>query len=107
MVQGNCFERIRDAASASYDAVLIDIDDSPEHLLDPDHASFYTAQGLENARRVLTPSGVFALWTAGPCLPGFHERLGRVFLRADAEAVRFYNPLFGREDLNTVYIAQG
>ena len=26
-VQGNCFEWIRDAATATYDAVLIDIDD--------------------------------------------------------------------------------
>jgi spermidine synthase len=107
VVQGNCFEQIRDAATATYDAVLIDIDDSPEHLLSPDHGSFYAVAGLENVRRILTPGGVFGLWTAGACLPGFLERLGRVFPRADAEPVRFTNPLFEREDVNTVYVAQG
>lgn len=107
VVQGSCFERIHDAASGSWDAVLIDIDDSPEHLLSPEHGSFYSADGLAAARRALAPGGVFALWTAGERLPGFQERLGRVFARADAEAVRFRNPLFDRDDVNTVYIAQG
>lgn len=106
IVQGDCFQWIRDAKEGSYDAVLIDIDDSPEHLLSPSHDSFYTEEGLADARRALRPGGVFALWTAGPVLEHFVTRMQRVFGDVTAEAVEFHNPMHNMDDLNTVYVAQ-
>ena len=106
VVQADCFQWIREATSASYDAVLIDIDDSPEHLLAPGHGSFYAEPGLADARRSLRPGGIFALWTAGPVLGYFLERMGRVFGDVEAEAVHFHNPLHDVDDINTIYVAQ-
>jgi len=107
IVQGDCFDRIRAGADASYDAVLIDVDDSPEHLLTPEHGSFYELEGLTHARRLLRPGGVFALWTAGLVLPEFLERMRQVFGEVDAEPVEFDNPLHHMQDVNTVYVARG
>ncbi|MFT5197973.1 MAG: spermidine synthase [Planctomycetota bacterium] len=106
ILQGDCFQFIREQASGGYDAVLIDIDDSPEHLLSASHGSFYSEEGLTQARGALRPGGVFALWTAGEELPHFLERMRRVFGSVEAEAVEFNNPLHSFEDVNTVYVAQ-
>ena len=65
IVQGDCFERIRNGPAAEFDAILIDIDDGPEEVLNPDHLSFYSIEGLRDARRCLRPDGVFGLWTRG------------------------------------------
>lgn len=106
IVQGDCFQWIRSGTGGRYDAVLIDVDDSPEHLLSPGHGSFYTEVGLAQAQCSLQPGGVFALWTAGPELPDFLERMRRVFGQVDAEAVHFHNPLHSYDDVNTIYVAQ-
>ena len=106
IVQGDCFQWIRDGSGGSYDAVLIDIDDSPEHLLSAGHGAFYAEEGLTEVRRMLRPGGVFAVWTAGWVLPHFLERMRRVFGTVDAEAVEFHNPLHNLDDVNTVYVAQ-
>lgn len=106
IVQADAFDVVRASPPESWDAVLIDIDDSPEHLLDPAHSVFYTGEGLEDARRALRPGGVLAIWTAGERLPGFHERLASVFPSVDVEVVRFENPLLMRDDENTIYIAR-
>ena len=106
IVQGDCFEWIRKGTGGTYDAVLIDVDDSPEHLLSARHGSFYTAAGLADTRRSLRPGGVLAIWTAGSVLPHFQDRMQRVFGDVDAEAVHFYNPLHSLEDVNTIYLAQ-
>ncbi|WP_192826450.1 spermidine synthase [Nocardiopsis chromatogenes] len=90
----------------AFDVVLLDVDHSPEHVLSPAHADFYTAEGLAAfARRMLAEGGVFALWSNDPPDDGFTSRLGEVFAAARAEEVRFPNPLQGGESSNTVYLA--
>lgn len=106
IVQGDCFGWIREGAGGRYDAVLIDVDDSPEHLLSPDHGAFYSEAGLTDARRSLEPGGILALWTAGPLLEEFLVRMRRVFGDVTAEAVEFDNPLHSTEDVNTIYLAR-
>jgi spermidine synthase len=88
-----------------YDAILLDIDHTPHHVLHPSHASFYTEPGLEGLRRLLTPGGVFALWSDDPPDEEFTEVLSGVFARASAHVVSFANPLTGGESSNTVYVA--
>jgi len=107
IVEADAFALVRDSAPASWDAVLIDIDDSPEHLLDPAHEAFYAEDGLRSAQRALAPNGVLAIWTAGEEVPEFTEHLGRVFDRVEVEVVCFDNPLFMREERNAIYLARG
>ncbi|MDA2806050.1 polyamine aminopropyltransferase [Nocardiopsis suaedae] len=92
--------------AGAFDVVLLDVDHSPEHVLNPEHSGFYTTEGLTAfARRMLAGGGVFALWSNDPPDEGFTARLREVFTTARAEEVRFPNPLQGGESSNTVYLA--
>ncbi|GAA4921674.1 hypothetical protein LX16_4898 [Stackebrandtia albiflava] len=88
-----------------YDAVLLDIDHSPRHLLDPANGDFYTVQGLERLRDRLRAGGVFALWSNDPPDSDFLATLDAVFDSVRAEVVTFPNPLQDRDATNTVYLA--
>ncbi|ROS79169.1 spermidine synthase [Cellulomonas sp. PhB143] len=86
------------------DAVLVDIDHSPRHVLAPQNEAFYTAEGLAQVRDVLRPGGVFALWSNDPPDDEFLATMARVFTDSAARVVTFENPLQGRPATNTVYL---
>jgi hypothetical protein len=88
-----------------FDAVLVDIDHSPSHLLHPSHAGFYEPPGLSRLAARLRPGGVFALWSNDPPEAAYVAALGGVFADVEATVVRFDNPLQDREATNTVYLA--
>ena len=89
-----------------FDAVIVDIDHSPSHLLHPSHAAFYTPSGLRQLAGHLKPGGAFALWSNDPPDPDVLTTLGGVFASADAEIVRFRNRLQGGDGANTLYLAR-
>ena len=89
-----------------FDAILVDIDNSPREYLDPSHASFYTPEGLKSIASLLAPGGIFALWSAEPTDEPFLATLAEVFDSPTAESIRFFNPLFSQEEENTIYIAR-
>jgi len=89
-----------------FDAVLIDIDHSPRHVLHPSHAAFYTPHGLQPLVDLLTPGGVFGLWSDDPPDEAFLDVLGQVFEHVEAEVVTFANPLAGGTSANTIYLAR-
>lgn len=97
--------RDADAGSTTYDAILLDVDHSPRHQLDPSHADLYTVDGLTRLRGHLTERGVFALWSDDPPDDAFMATLDAVFAGARAQVVRFDNPLTGGISSNTVYVA--
>ncbi|WP_007027362.1 polyamine aminopropyltransferase [Saccharomonospora iraqiensis] len=112
LVHADFFEVMRtgapldpDAPGRRYHALVVDIDHSPRHLLDPANADFYEPDGLRGVGRRLTPDGVFALWSNDPPDEEFTDRLGKHFVRARAEIVRFPNPLQNREASSTLYLA--
>jgi spermidine synthase len=88
------------------DAILVDIDHSPRHLLSEGHGSFYDADGLRRLAGHLRPGGVFALWSNDPPEDPFLATLGEVFPTVSAQVVEFDNPLQRRISTNTVYLAQ-
>jgi spermidine synthase len=92
-------------AGRSWDAILVDIDHTPRHSLDPSHADLYTRQGLLALKAHLRPGGVFALWSDDPPDDPFMVVLGGVFAQTAAEIVDFDNPLTGGVSSNTVYVA--
>jgi spermidine synthase len=94
-----------DAPGRTFDAVLVDIDHSPEALLDAGNAAFYGEAGLKRLTAHLKPGGVFGLWSNERPDPAFTARLGRVFADARAEEVTFHNPLQDRPFTQTVYLA--
>ena len=93
-------------AEERFDAILLDIDHTPEHWLHPDHAGFYTPGGLAAITRHLVPDGLFGMWADGRPDPAFVDRLGGIFAHARAETITFPNPITGGESPGTVYIAE-
>jgi len=113
LVQGDFFA-LASAASGfdpdrpgrRFDAILVDIDHSPEMLLDDRSTAFYGPDGLRALAAHLTPGGVFGLWSNDRPDPAFADRLGQAFAHARAEPVTFHNPFQDRPFTQTVYLGQ-
>ena len=89
-----------------FHAVLLDIDHSPEKLLDERNGAFYSADGLRRFAEQLLPGGVFALWSDDAPEEKFLSHLAEVFETAQAHVVKFPNPLLERDSVSTVYVAR-
>lgn len=87
-------------------AVLLDIDHSPSHWLNPGNQVFYTLQGLQNLTEKLHPGGIFGLWSNDPPDIKFMHLLDGVFESSESHIVTFPNPYTHNNSSNTVYIAQ-
>jgi spermidine synthase len=94
-----------DVPGRRFDAVIVDIDHSPEHLLADGSAGFYGVDGTRQLAAHLRPGGVFALWSNDPPEDVYLGILSAVFVDVAAHVVTFPNPLQGRDASNTVYLA--
>lgn len=97
---------IADTPGKLFHAVLVDIDHSPDALLDARSMAFYHLDGLRRLAAHLHPDGVFGLWSDALPDEAFTERLGSVFAHARAEPVTFHNPLRNKPFTQTVYLAR-
>lgn len=98
------FAVMRGTPGRRHDAILLDVDHSPRHTLDPTHADLYTEAGLTALARHLADRGVFALWSDDPPDDEFLQTLGAVFDDSRAHVVDFDNRLTGGVSSNTVYV---
>ena len=95
-----------DDPGKKHDAILVDIDHTPTHVLHASNARFYSDEGLGELAEHLTPGGVFALWADGRPDPAFTERIARRFADAKAHTIEFENPLTGGTAEGSVYVAR-
>jgi len=90
-----------------YDALLIDIDHTPERLLHGGSKGFYTAEGFKTAQRFLKPGGIMGLWSDEAPDDAITGLLAGAFDEAWAEPVIFENPLQdGRKVTQAVYLGR-
>ena len=75
------------AAEATYDAILLDVDNGPSGLTRGANDGLYGDGGLRAARRALRPSGVLAVWSATPD-DRFVARLERGGFKVEEKHVR-------------------
>jgi len=112
LVNGDFFAMVADGSGfgsgspARVDAVLVDIDHTPGHLLDPSHAGFYTPDALRRLADRLHPGGVFALWSDGAPDRDFVAVLEEAFATCQAHVVTFANFYTGGDSASTVYVAK-
>ncbi|MGY1747786.1 spermidine synthase [Modestobacter sp. SYSU DS0511] len=111
LVQGDFFAMVAGggldpaAPGRTFDAVVVDIDHSPGHLLDEGNAPFYRPAGTARLAALLRPGGVFSLWSNDPPDEAYLAALSTVFSDVDAQVISFPNPLQERPATNTVYLA--
>jgi spermidine synthase len=111
LVHGDFFDLVRSGhgfgpAGTVFDAIVVDIDHSPRHLLHSTNADLYGPEGTRRLADLLRPGGVFALWSNDPPEDEYAATLATVFTDVRAEVVSFPNPLQDRDSTNTVYLAR-
>jgi spermidine synthase len=78
VVVADVAQAVEEATPASYDVMLLDVDNGPDNLVHQENAGLYREPFLRAAHEVLRPGGVLALWSAAPA-PELLDRLDRVF----------------------------
>ena len=113
LVHGDFFAMLRsgqgfdpEEPGRRFDAIVVDIDHSPRHLLHPSNADFYEPEGMRRLAGLLDTGGVFALWSNDPPDDEYTAALATIFTDVRAEVVSFPNPLQGKDSTNTVYLAK-
>jgi len=76
-----------DHARASYDAILLDVDNGPDGLVRAANNRLYSARGLAAAKQALAQGGLLAVWSAGADA-AFKRRLCDAGFEVEEVAVR-------------------
>jgi spermidine synthase len=77
------------AKPASYDAVVLDIDNGPTAMVQKRNARLYSLKGLEQVASALKPNGRAVFWSARPD-PAFASRLERAGFSVNVVAAPLY-----------------
>ncbi|MCW6537599.1 spermidine synthase [Sphingomonas lycopersici] len=73
--------------TATYDAILLDVDNGPDGLVRLANDRLYTLPGLASAKAALKPGGVLAIWSAAPDA-AFTRRLAKAGFAVEEVAVK-------------------
>lgn len=90
------------AASDRFDAILLDVDNGPDGLIQAENERLYCNWGLRSAYGALRSGGVLAIWSAYPAA-GFDRRLERAGF--DVEAVRVPAFAGSTDDFHHIWFA--
>jgi spermidine synthase len=77
------------AKKASYDAIILDVDNGPTAMVHGENARLYDARGIQLMIAALKPGGRIAMWSARAD-PKFASRLNRAGLRVDAVPAKLH-----------------
>ncbi|MGJ8696199.1 MAG: spermidine synthase [Verrucomicrobiaceae bacterium] len=83
------FEIIREGGANHYDVILLDVDNSPDPLVDEGNARLYGNRGLEMVAKALKPGGRVVYWSAHPD-KGFVKSMNRNFRNVEAIPAKAY-----------------
>jgi spermidine synthase len=94
---------VSEASEASYDLVLLDVDNGPDHLVHEHNAALYRPPFLSEVRRMLRPGGAVAIWSAHAS-PDLESTLDQVF--GNAEITGYDVSLQGRDEKYWLHVAR-
>lgn len=95
-------QAVHEAGAASYDLVLLDVDNGPGQLVHEDNAAVYGPGFLGAVTDVLRPGGALAVWSAAES-PELAEDLAAVF--GAVSPIPMSVRLQGRDEVYWVYLA--
>ena len=108
-----CDERVRvklgdiatlfNTKQATYDAILLDVDNGPEAFTQDDNSNLYIAESLRAIHQTLRPKGILGVWSAWH-EPNFMKQLKKAnFKNVSFKTVRAHK---GKGSKHTIYLAQ-
>jgi len=86
----------------TFDAILLDVDNGPEALANPENSRLYSVGGLSAMYKTLRHKGTLAVWSAGPD-PLFAIRLKKARFNVSVRTVRA-RP--GKGSRHTIFLAR-
>jgi spermidine synthase len=86
LIEGDVVAVIAEAV-ATYDAILLDVDNGPDGLTRNGNDRLYSMKGLAAAKAALKPGGILAVWSAAPD-NAFAKRLSAAGFSVEEIAVR-------------------
>ena len=92
-----------EASPASYDLVLLDVDNGPGFLVYDDNEAVYQREFLQQTKACLRPGGAVVIWSAAES-PTLQAELQEVF--GDAVAVPYDVTLQSRDEHYWIYLAR-
>ena len=95
---------IATAPVASYDLVLLDVDNGPGYLVHEENAALYAVPALADLARILRPGGVAVIWSAAAA-PALAAALATCFAEVSEEALPVR--LGDRDEHYYLYLARG
>ena len=103
ITQGDLFDIISGKGKGSYDALLLDIDNTPDDLITEGNAKLYTDSFLQKLREVITPQGCIAYWLS-EAAPKFKKRLLKAGFYVEEHAVK--NHIRAKRARHCIYMAR-
>ncbi len=94
---------LAEAKPASYDLVLLDVDNGPGYLVHDTNAALYQAPFLDTARAAIGPGGALVIWSAAEA-PALADTMRSVF--GNAEARPYDVVLQDRSEQYWLYVAR-
>jgi spermidine synthase len=82
IILGDLFDIVSNKKPGSYDALLLDIDNTPDDLITAGNARLYSPGFLQKLRQVITPQGSIAYWLSEPA-PKFKKLLVKAGFAVD------------------------
>ena len=87
IIQGDLFNIVSAMKTGSYDALLLDIDNTSDDLITSANARMYSPGFLEKLRQIIKPDGCIAYWLSEPD-PNFKKRLIKAGFTVEESASR-------------------
>jgi spermidine synthase len=93
-----------ETAPATYDLILLDVDNGPGYLVHDDNEAVYQSEFLRQCRTALRPGGAVVIWSAAQS-PALQAEMQRAF--GNAVAIPFDVTLQSRDEHYWIYLARG
>ena len=103
VVVGDVAVALREARPASYDLVLLDVDNGPGYLVHDANAGLYEAPSLQDAGRAVVSGGMVVVWSAAEA-PALEEAMRTVY--GAVEPLPYDVDLQGRAEAYWLYASR-
>lgn len=96
-------EVLKQAGNGRYDVILLDVDNSPQPLVDKGNSGLYDTRGIAMAKAALKPGGRVVYWSAYED-NGFVRALRKVFKKVESVPAKAYPK--AKKFTHTLFVAQ-